>query len=88
MNRKPPRPDWSRPLPRTLAIPEVMTLKTLGDVRKLLDHLPAATRAKSTWRLIASKLDEAARGGDAVELFASLQLVMTLERVDYKVVRR
>jgi hypothetical protein len=32
-----------------LVIPKVMTLKTLADVRKLMGHLPAATREKSRW---------------------------------------
>ena len=59
-----PRPDWSRPLPRPLVIPTVMTLKTLDDVRKLMGHLPAATRAKSTWQYVATCLDKAARGAD------------------------
>jgi len=38
----PPRSprNWSRPLPRPLVIPGVVTLKTLGDVGSLLGHLP------------------------------------------------
>jgi hypothetical protein len=39
-----PRPNRSRPLPRPLAIPTVMDLVTLADVRKLLGHLPKETR--------------------------------------------
>jgi hypothetical protein len=31
---------WSTPLPRPIVIPQVMTLKTLADVRKLLGHIP------------------------------------------------
>jgi hypothetical protein len=58
----PSRPDWSRSFPRPLVIPTVMRLKTLADVRKLMGHLPAATRAKSTWQHVAKCLDEAPTG--------------------------
>jgi len=38
------RPDWSRPLPRRLVIPDVMTLATLAHVRELrLAEAPALT---------------------------------------------
>jgi hypothetical protein len=44
------RPDWSRPLPRPLKTPTVMTLTTLGDVRELVErHLPAECRERDTW---------------------------------------
>lgn len=75
------RPDWSRELPRTLVIPDVMEISTLADVRKLLDHLPAQTRAKETWQIVAKRLDAAARGGDIKDVMASLWLVLELERV-------
>jgi hypothetical protein len=32
------RATWSTPLPRPITIPQVMTLKTLADVRKLLRY--------------------------------------------------
>jgi hypothetical protein len=52
-------------LPASLAIPKLVTLKTLGDVRELLGHLPKEHQAKTTWRHVAKTLDDAARGGDA-----------------------
>ncbi|MFY9838764.1 MAG: hypothetical protein WAK55_20265 [Xanthobacteraceae bacterium] len=59
------RPNWSRKLPRPLKIPTVMTLRTLADVRALVEvHLPAECRERETWRYVAGALDEAARGGD------------------------
>jgi hypothetical protein len=77
-----PRPNWSRPLPRPLKIPTVTTLKTLADVRELVErHLPAEHRKRDTWRLVAKRLDAAARGGDINDVSASLQMVLHLERV-------
>jgi len=68
------RPDWSRPLPRPLVIPAVMTLKTLGNVRKLLVHLPKDVRARSTWQGVANQPDAAARGADPADVAVALQL--------------
>jgi hypothetical protein len=42
------RPSWSTPLPRPIIIPEVMTLKTLAEVRKLISHIPKEGRQLST----------------------------------------
>jgi hypothetical protein len=40
-----PSPNWSRRLPRLLTIPTVMELKTLADVRDVVEkHLPAPYR--------------------------------------------
>jgi hypothetical protein len=76
------RPDWSRALPRPLVIPQVMTLRTLADVRELIErHLPAGTRKRSTWRYVAAQLDKAARGSDTVEVSVPLQLVLNMEGV-------
>jgi hypothetical protein len=78
------RPDYSRTLPRPLAIPGVMKLKTLADVRDLMRHLPQETRAKATWRYVADRLDEAAKGADPVDVAMALRLVLNLERVAVK----
>jgi hypothetical protein len=57
------RSDWSRPLPRPLVIPKVMTLRTLADVRVLIaKHLPKQCRERPTWRLVADRVHEAAAG--------------------------
>jgi hypothetical protein len=58
----PKRPNWSRPLPRPLVIPKVMTLKTLADVRQLMRHLPAGHRERSTWCYVDALLADAAAG--------------------------
>jgi len=75
------RPDWSRKLPRPLKIPTIATLRTLGDIRALLGNLPAERRQQSTWRHVADRLNEAARGGNINDAVTSLRLVLQLERV-------
>jgi hypothetical protein len=42
--------NWSTPLPRPITIPQVMTIKTLSDVRKLVSHIPKERRELSTWQ--------------------------------------
>jgi hypothetical protein len=61
-----------------------MDLVTLADVRTLLGHLPKEARAKGTWRHVEAKLKQAAANGDATELWAALQMVLTMERVEVK----
>ena len=77
-----PRPNWSQPLPRPLKIPSVMTLKTLADVRELVErHLPAERRERDTWQHVSKQLTQAASGGDIDDVVVSLRLVLQLERV-------
>jgi hypothetical protein len=58
-----------------------MTLKTLGDVRELLGHLPKEPRTKDTWRHVAKTLDEVARGGERADVAVALRLVLSMEGV-------
>jgi hypothetical protein len=83
MPKNRPRLDWSRPLPRTLIIPNVMTLTTLADVQALLRHLPEHHRRRPTWRHVAGQLEEAASGGDQKGIGVALVLVLTLEGIEW-----
>jgi hypothetical protein len=77
------RADWSRPLPRPLAIPDVVKLVTLDDVRSLIEkHLPAHFRDKQTWQHVATELDNAAAGGDAADVAVALRIALSLEGVE------
>jgi hypothetical protein len=77
------RPAWSTPLPRPLTIPGIMKLKTLGDVRKLLGHIPKEWRQLSTWQHVEKQLDEAAKGGDVRDASVSLMMALQIEGVPY-----
>jgi hypothetical protein len=75
------RPDWSRELPRPLIIPDVMTIRTLADVRDLIEsHLPAEVRKKPTWRHVASLLPKAAAGADTIDGGMALRLPFSISR--------
>ena len=76
-----PRPDWSRKLPRALNIPSVMTLRTLSDVRELVQHLPREHRERETWQHVSDQLAKAAKGGDINDAVVALRLVLLLEQV-------
>ena len=80
----PKRPDWSQRLPRTITIPEAVTLRTLADVRELLTHLPERCRDKSTWEYVADRLTEAASNGDTESVAVSLKMVLVVEGVEYR----
>jgi hypothetical protein len=78
-----PRPDWSRPLPRPLTIPDLLTLETLNDVRVLVEkRLPPEYRSKFTCRQLAGLLKRAAEGQQEVaDVSAALRIVLQLEGV-------
>jgi hypothetical protein len=60
-----------------------MTLKTLDDVRVLIErHLPQHFRAKTTWRYVAAQLKEAAVGADTMHVAISLRIVLSMEGVE------
>jgi hypothetical protein len=76
-----PHPDWSLELPQPLKIPQVMTLRTLADVRSLINYLPAEYRQRNTWRVMAKRLEEAAQSGNVGEAAIALRIVLMLEKV-------
>jgi hypothetical protein len=82
-----PAPNWSRPLPRPITIPQVMKVATLDDVRRLVDkHLPAEYRSKFAWRKLAALLRRAAQGKDGTaEVSTALQIILKIERVPFQV---
>jgi hypothetical protein len=80
------RPDWSRRLPQPLQILDenekpIITLKTLDDVRKMLLALPEPFQLKTTWGHVAAMLDEAARGGDIMDVVVPLRMVLGMEGI-------
>jgi hypothetical protein len=80
------RPDWSRPLPQPLQILDenekpIISLKTHGDVRKMLSGLPEPYQLKTTWGHVAVMLDEAARGGDIMDVVVPLRMVLGMEGI-------
>ena len=80
------RPDWTRPLPQPLQIPDenekpIITLKTLGDVRKMLLGLPEPFQLRTTWGHVGVMLEEAARGGDIMDVVVPLRMVLGMEGI-------
>ncbi len=59
----------------------VLTLATLGDVRKMLLGLPEAFQRKTTWGHVAVMLDEAACGGDIIDVVVPVRMVLGMEGV-------
>ena len=44
-------------------------------------HLPVAHRANATWRYVADRLDDAARGADVIDLVVPLRMVLSMEGI-------
>jgi len=74
-------PRLVAPAAGPLTISTVVELKTLADVRDLVDrHLPAQYRHKPTWRHVSAQIAKAADGEkDLLENCVSLRLVLALE---------
>lgn len=79
----PKRPAWSTLLPRPIIIPEVMTLKTLTDVRKLISHIPEGRRASPYWQHVEATLQACAAGDNTVNISVALKLALLAEHVAY-----
>jgi len=76
-----PPPDWSLELPQPLRIPKMTTLRTLADVRSLIDYLPAEYRQRKAWRVMGKRLEEAAQNGDVGQAAIALRIVLMLENI-------
>ena len=70
-----------------VAIPTVMDLVTLADVRALIGHLPKDTRAKDTWQHVEAELKKAAASADTTQIWVALQMVLQLEHIEYTTAR-
>jgi len=82
------RPDWSRRLPRPLTIPGIMTLRTLADLRTLIEkHLPAHCRSRTISGFVAERLAEAARGDDTAGATVPHVIILALESVPCRATR-
>ncbi len=81
----PPRPNWSRALPRPLSIldkgKEFLRLTTLADVHDFLKPIPKERQQQDTLQAVARRLDDAAAGRD---VSIALQMTFQLERIDYR----
>jgi hypothetical protein len=61
-----------------------LRLTTLTDVRDFLKHIPKERLQFDTWRCVKSELDRAAAGADPRSVSVALQMVLMLEKVEYR----
>jgi hypothetical protein len=64
-----------------------MDLVTLADVRELIRHVPKERRDNPNWRHLSGELDEAAAGADTTQVSIALQMVLSLEGVEFQPAR-
>jgi hypothetical protein len=69
-------------LPQPLVIPDVMTFKTLADVRTLMSNLPEDRLQRQMWRHVAQQLKQAAADGETTKVSFSLRMVLSMEGVE------
>jgi hypothetical protein len=67
-----------------LVIPDVMTLKTLADVRELMRHLPADRRSRPAWGYAEKQVKEAVAGANVADAFIALRMVLMIEGVEFR----
>jgi len=80
--KKQRRPNWSRPLPQPLHVVDVMKLRTLADIRGLIERrLPKAYRDRPHWRAVARDLKAAAAGGDPDDVAMALMFAFAVEGI-------
>jgi hypothetical protein len=80
------RADSSRPLPRSIVIPGVMTIATLADVRELVEkHLPKRYRQATPWRHVAAELKAVGKSRSTADVSVALQMALSLSGVDFQV---
>jgi hypothetical protein len=73
------RASWSRPLPQTLVIPDVVTL---ANVRVFVtQRLPKPYRGRPHWLAVARDIEAAARGGDPAETTMAIRMALLIEGV-------
>jgi hypothetical protein len=63
---------------------EFLRLTTLADVRNFLKHIPKERRQFSTWQHVEAELNKAAGGADTTQLSIALQMVLSLESVEFR----
>ena len=77
-------PELVVPLSRALTIPTAMDLVTLADVQALVGHSPKETRAMDIRQHVEAELAKAALGGDTAQVAIALQMVLMLEKIEYR----
>ena len=82
--REKPSCSYARTGRAHCVIPTVTTLRTLADVRVLIQCLPEDHRDNPTWRHVAAQLEQAAVGVDVVDLGIALRLALMLEGLKYQ----